>query len=72
MLLWLSTGTSALDGYDGAVGLCIVSENAFNAGIASIPTPITDIQWDGWLWYQSFSLRTPTAGTVSLGEGPTS
>ena len=57
LLIGLSAATSAVDGYSGAVGICIVTENAFNAGIASIPTPITDIVWDGWLAYQSFASK---------------
>ena len=56
------------DGYRGAVGLCIVSENAFNAGIGSVPTPITDLAWDGWFWYQFFNLMTNNATAGDLGE----
>ena len=68
LLVGLSAATSAVDGYDGAFGICIVSENAFNVGIASIPTPITDIAWDGWFVYQSFSskLYGPDLGRAAI------
>ena len=43
--------TAVGDGFQVAVGICIVSENAFNAGVASVPAPFTDIGWDGWMWH---------------------
>jgi len=46
-----TAGTSA-DGYVGALGFCIVSENAFGVGITAIPHPVTDAEWDGWMWHQ--------------------
>ena len=61
LVLQLIVADAALAGYTGAVGICNVTENAFNAGIASIPTPVTDIAWDGWLWYQLFALNAITA-----------
>ena len=39
----------------GAIGLAIVSEPAAAAGIGSIPTPITESDWDGWLMWMPFS-----------------
>jgi hypothetical protein len=47
---WFEVSTGTFDGFDGvAFGLCIVSENAFNAGVAAVPTPIADEAWDGWI-----------------------
>ena len=54
------------EGFDGAVGICVVSENAFNAGVASVPAPLDDIAWDGWLWYHFFDLK---AVTSTLSDG---
>ena len=59
--LQVTAADAVLAGFDGAVGICVVSENAFNAGIASVPTPATDIAWDGWLWHHIFSIRAVTA-----------
>ncbi len=48
--------SAALDGFIGAFGIGLVSDQAFAAGIASIPTPFTDAEWDGWFLWGSFSL----------------
>ena len=58
---FLSSVDQAVGGYTGSVGICNVSENAFNAGITAVPTPTTDIAWDGWLWHQIFSVKSVTA-----------
>ena len=41
----------------GAYGEGIVSTEAFNAGVASIPEPFTDADWGGWFVWRSFSYR---------------
>ncbi len=38
----------------GAFGVCIVSDEAFAAGTASIPRPFDDANWGGWFMWQSF------------------
>ena len=60
--VFLTAGVSAGDGMTGAVGIGIVSEPAFDAGIASIPTPITEAVWEGWLWHSFFSVHVGAAG----------
>jgi len=62
----LNLATAAGDGMIGAVGIGIVSANAFAAGIASVPGPDADAEWDGWLWHQYFHIRGVTA--QSAGE----
>ncbi len=53
----LTDTTAAGDGFPRiACGLCVVAENAFDAGVASVPAPLTDISWDGWLWHRLFGL----------------
>ena len=63
--IYLSAGAAALDGFDGAVGLAIVSENAFGVGITAVPTPITDEAWDGWFWFSHFSVKVPSANNFA-------
>ena len=61
LLVILESVGAINDGFRVAAGLCIVSENAFGVGVTAIPTPLTDIAWDGWLWYWAgsvFSDRT--------------
>ena len=56
LVISLSITTAVLDGFTGAFGMGIVSENAFGAGVGSIPTPRTDVTWDGWMVYQPFTV----------------
>ena len=47
----LTSSTSAGDGFFGAFGVGIASSAAFAAGIASLPTPVTEAGWDGWMYH---------------------
>jgi len=40
----------------GAVGIGIVSTEAFGIGITAIPTPYSDADWHGWLMWESFAM----------------
>ncbi len=40
----------------GAVGIGIVSAEAFTAGAASIPGPFSQAEWDGWMVWQPIQL----------------
>ena len=66
----LAVTTSVGDGFDSVMaGICIVSENAFNAGIGSVPTPIQDISWDGWMWHMILG-RFRGASTTEVARAP--
>ena len=39
----------------GAYGVCVVSQESFIAGAASIPGPFNQSGWDGWVVWGSFS-----------------
>ena len=54
------------NGFAGAIGIGIVSSAAFAVGITAMPTPITEITWEGWLYHRFFSLHSSdiTAGDV--------
>ena len=54
------------DGFFGAHGIGIATTAAFTAGIASLPTPLTEEDWDGWLWHTYFDIRAVTA---TIGDG---
>ena len=65
VLLFLSTVTSNLDGFIRvAVGLAIVTTAAATVGITAVPTPLTDIEYEGWLWHWT----GPMIGVVSGGD----
>ena len=54
---FLSLATAALDGFIRcAVGIGIVTAPAFAVGVTACPTPLTEIEWDGWLYHRQFSL----------------
>jgi len=60
------TSASAIgDGFHGAAGIGIGTTAAFDAGVASLPTPVTENVWNGWMWHQWFSLTAPTAAQVT-------
>ena len=61
LLLTLLTADGANGGFAGAVGIGIATSNAFSAGIASLPGPITDADWPGWMWHHFINVRATTA-----------
>jgi hypothetical protein len=65
--LLLSAATSALDGFTGAFGIGIATAAATAIGITAVPTPITEQEWDGWIFWHAFSVRAPAAfdGTMA-------
>ena len=72
LLLGLGAVDALLSGFPRiAFGLCNVTENAFNAGVTSIPTPLTDIAWDGWMYHWVGSLRAIANATLANAEGLT-
>ena len=49
------------DGFFGAIGMGLVTSAAFAAGVGSVPTPITEEDWDGWMFHSYFDVRAVTA-----------
>ena len=56
----LHTAAAVGDGFFGAVGFAIVSNEAFAAGAGSVPSPFTSPEF-GWLWHSYFSVRAISA-----------
>ena len=50
--LSLKSSSAVGDGFFGAIGIGVVSTAAATAGVASIPTPLTEAAWDGWMLHQ--------------------
>jgi len=46
------------------LGLCVVSTDAFTAGSASLPGPISDVDFD-WFWHSLYALG-PSSGSAEL------
>jgi len=58
--LFLDTAT-ALGGFVGAFGIAVVSSPAFAAGGGSVPTPVTEANWDGWMFWTPIQLVSADA-----------
>ena len=54
----------------GAFGMGIVSVEAFNAGVASMPEPFSDAQWSGWMVWQAFAFRFELLDTTGANFVP--
>ena len=52
-LIYVVTADVVNAGFPYAVGMCMVTEDAFAVGVTAIPDPFTDNGWDGWIWYHS-------------------
>ncbi len=58
-LFHLISAGSQLDGFAGAFGIGVATATAFSAGAGSLPGPIAEIGWDGWLYHTFLDLRAP-------------
>jgi len=70
LLLYLSSAASDTEGYHGAFGIAKATSAAVLAGAASVPTPITEEAWDGWLYHRYIHLMTagPIAAATAAQE----
>ena len=57
LVMFLTAATAIGDGYNGAFGIGVAQEPAFTAGVGSLPTPITEIDWEGWLFHTMFHVN---------------
>ena len=65
--LFLTSATSAGDGYFGAFGIGVFTDQAFTAGVASLPSPLTEAFSNAWLYHQYLSVHAGEAGGLSGG-----
>ena len=57
----LTAVAGANDGFAGAFAIGLATTAAVAAGIASLPTPITEQDYENWLYWRVFSLQSATA-----------
>ena len=48
----------------GGVGLTLVNDNARISGVAAVPAPVIDLDWDGWFVHQLFVQRQLFASNI--------
>ena len=66
-LISLTSATSAGHGFTGAVGIGVFSDQAFTAGVASMPSPVAEAFSNAWLWHLYFSVIAGEAGGLAGG-----
>ena len=59
LVLYLKTATAVGDGFHGAFGIAKATAAAVLAGAASVPTPLTEEAWDGWMYHRYFNIQSP-------------
>jgi len=70
-LIHLNAATAVGDGFFVGLGIGLVTLQADTAGAASIPGPISDMDWDGWMWHKFCSIAAITA-TIADGVNASS
>ena len=53
----LLSATAVGDGFNYALGLGIVTNDAFSIGVTATPNPFDDADWPGWLWHDMGTLK---------------
>ena len=64
----LQTTGGVGQGFRGAFGIGVVTTAAATIGITAVPSPITELDWDGWMYYTMFGVHHGLAA-VSDGSG---
>jgi len=64
---WLVVAATAGDGFLGAIGILNVTNEAFTAGVASVPSPMDDEDYDGWMFHRYFNLFSPSTSPIGNG-----
>ena len=55
------TAAAAGDGFFGAAGIFMATEDAFNQGAVAMLDPLSDSNSDMWIWHSFFDVRAITA-----------
>jgi len=55
---FLTTANAVSDGFHGAIGIGVVTDDAFGVGVSAVPDPLDEMEWDGWLWHSFFDIHT--------------
>jgi len=61
---YLESASAAKDGFHCAIGIGVFTEEAFAAGVGSMPAPLTDVDRDLWLYHRFFDIHVAGAAVV--------
>ena len=66
-IIYLATAAAVDDGYHGAFGIGLCTQEAFSAGAGSVPNPNSDdeSEWDGWIYHRFFHVFSPLVGITA-------
>jgi len=64
--MYQQVSSTAGTGFFGAHGIGLVSNEAVAVGATAVPGPLSEDDWDGWLWHSYFDVRAIT-GTIADG-----
>ena len=53
----LLSATNQADGFHGAIGIGVATTAAVSAGAGSVPTPLTEQDWNGWIYHKYFNIN---------------
>ena len=63
---YLTTAGAAGDGFHCAVGIGIVTNEAFAIGQTALPGPLDEADWGGWMYYRFFDLHEGEGAAVNV------
>jgi len=66
--IYLTLATAVGDGFQGAFGIGLATAAAVAVGATAVPTPITEQQWDGWLYWTPISVHGAVVSSTALGN----
>ena len=64
LTLMMKASAANSDSMAGAFGIGVTRTEAFSAGVGSVPTPIAEQDWDGWIYWTPFYFESLTDAEV--------
>ena len=61
LVLQLNTASAINEGFQWALGICNVTQNAAGIGVTAVPDPFIDMAWDGWFVHEQGFLTATSA-----------
>jgi len=64
--LWGTLATAPGDGFVGAFGIGLATTAAVVAGVAAVPTPITEQDDENWMFWHAISVHNPVVSSTEI------
>jgi len=66
LIVSLDSADAIGSGFTGAFAIGLTTEAAFAVGITAVPTPITESDWDGWIYWKPIQVLSQDASDVGV------